>query len=222
MKDVRTVIWDCDSLMWFHRKDEPEVVAKAMGIKEIVEFTYEYYDFFNSFLLYFKNKKVTECEMYKLVQQKIPILYFYQFTPQQFLKVLERVKFLTNDFNQDSLTLIKYLYSKGLKNIVKSDWWRNVQEDMLKAYGIMDYIEELHCCDSSYLKCNPLSAQGIIKKGREEQYVILGDSLSNDIAFAQHTGIKSIWFNHKGEKVNDTLYKPTFEVSSLLEVMEMI
>ncbi len=222
MKDVRTVIWDCDGLVWFHTKDEPDVVARALGIKEVVEFIYEYYDFFNNFIGHFKDKKVTESEIYKLIEEKIPILYFYQYTPQQFLKAVDRVKFLTNDFNEDSLTLIKYLSAKGIKNIVKSDWLRDVQEDMLKVYGIMDYIEELHCCDNSHLKCNPLSAERIIKKGREEQYVILGDSLTSDIAFAEHTGIKSIWFNHNGEKENNTPYKPTFEVFSLLEVMEIL
>lgn len=222
MKDVRTVIWDCDGLMWFHQKNEPDVVAKDLGIKEVAEFTHEYQEFFNSFISYFKNKRVTESEIYKLIERKMPILYFYKYTPKQFLEVVDRVKFLTNDFNEDSLTLIKYLSAKGIKNIIKSDWRKDIQEDMLKTYGIMDYVEELHFCDSSYLKCNPLSAQGIVRKGREKQYVILGDSLSSDIAFAQHTGIKSIWFNHKGEKVNNTLYKPTFEVFSLLEVMEMI
>lgn len=85
-----------------------------------------------------------------------------------------------------------------------------------------NYIEELHCCDNSYLKCNPLSAEGIVKPGSEEQYVIIGDSLTSDVAFANNTGIKSIWFNRDGKYTNQTSYNPTFEVESLLDIMEIL
>lgn len=222
MKNVRTVIWDCDDTMWFHIKEEPELVARGLGILEVEEFVTEYHDFFNSFLFYFKNKKIKIDETLKIVEQKMPILYLYNYTPRQFLKVLDRIKFLSRDFNEDTLEVMKYLYKKGIKNIIKTDWWRETQENLLQVYGIMEYIEELHCCDNSYLKSSPLSAEGIIKSDKKEQYLILGDSLTSDIAFAKHSRIKSIWFNKDGEKENNTSYKPTFEVNSLLEVMEII
>lgn len=222
MDKVRIAIWDCDNLIWFHLKEESEIVARGLGIREVPEFSYEYYTFFSNFTSHFKDKKVGIEETYRLIEEKIPVLYFYGYTPRQFLKVVDRLKFLSNEFNEQSLKLIQYLSNKGIKNIVKSDWFRDVQEDMLKEYGLLEYIEELHCCDNAYLKCNPLSAKGIIKPGREEQYVIIGDSLISDIAFASHTGIKSIWFNRNGENKNETQYQPTYEVTSLLEVMEMI
>lgn len=222
MKDVRIVIWDCDNLIWFHLKEEPEIVARGLGIREVPEFLAEYHDFFSNFVKYFRNKKVTIKETYRFIEEKIPILDFYGYTPEQFMKVINRLKSLCYEFNKESLKLIQYLSNKGIKNIVKSDWFRYVQEDSLKEYGLLDYIEELHCCDNAYLKCNPLSAEGIIKSGKEENYVIIGDSLTSDIAFASHTGIKSIWFNRNGENKNDTQYQPTFEITSLLEVMEII
>ena len=46
---------------------------------------------------------------------------------------------------------------------------------------------------------------------------MIGDSLSNDIFFAQKLGIKSIWYNRKG-KTNKTSNIPTLEISSLLEL----
>lgn len=222
MEKVRVFIWDLDNVTWFHRKEEAEVLARALGILEVDEFSDEFYDFHGSFLDYFRNRKVTINETYKLIERKIPLLRFYNYTPKQFMTVNQRLKFLINEFNEESLELMKYLSNKGIKNIVKSDWWRIVQVDMLKEFGLLEYIEELHCCDNQYTKANPLSAEGIIKPGKEEQYVIMGDSLMSDIAFATHTGIKSIWFNNNGEKENNTRFKPTFEVTSLLEVMEII
>lgn len=222
MKDVRTVIWDCDNLIWFHLKEEPEIVARSLGIQEVPEFLAEYHDFFSNFVKHFRNKKVTIKETYRFIEERIPILYFYNYRPEQFMKVLDRLKFLCSDFNEEALELIKYFSDKGIRNIVKSDWFRDIQQDMLNVYGLLDYIEELHCCDNAYLKCNPLSAEGIVKSGKEENYVIIGDSLTSDIAFASHTGIKSIWFNRNGQNKNDTQYQPTFEITSLLEVMEII
>ena len=222
MRNVRTVIWDCDNVMWFHKKEEQEIIAKALGIAELEEFSSEFNKFIKNFMYYFKNKKVTMKETLKLVERYIPILYIYGIIPEQFMTVWDRLKMQINNFNYDTLILMKYLESKGLKCIVKSDWWRNVQEDLMKQYEVMDYIEELHCCDNAYLKCNPLSAEGVVKPGREEQYLIIGDSLTSDIAFANNAGIKSIWFNRNNKHINQTPYKPTFEVNSLLEVMKIL
>lgn len=222
MEKVRIFIWDLDNVVWFHRKEETQILARALGILEVDEFSAEFYDFHGSFLNHFRNKKVTINETYKLIEKKIPILRFYNYTPSQFMLVSERLKFLVNEFNKEALELIRYLSNKGIKNIVKSDWWRIVQVDLLKEFGILEYIEELHCCDNQYIKANPLSAEGLIKSGKEDQYVIIGDSLMSDIAFATHSGIRSIWFNNKSEKENNTRFKPTFEVTSLLEVMKIV
>lgn len=222
MNKVRTVIWDCDNLMWFHKPEEPQILAMALQIAEVEEFSSEFYKFFEKFMSYFKKKKVNMKETLKLVEQEMPILGIYGIPPEQFMTVHDETKIKVNDFNDDTLILMEYLEEKSIKNIVMSDWWRDVQEKMMKHYGVMDYIEELHCCDNAYLKCNPLSAEGIIKPGREEQYVIIGDSLTSDVAFANHAGIKSIWFNREGKHVNQTPYKPTFEVNSLLDIMEIL
>ena len=222
MKDIRIVILDCDSCTWFHKKEEPEIIALALGIDQIDKFKIEYYDFFNSFMNYFKDRKVTIRETYKILEGKMPILQIYDYTPEQFMEMLQSLKLLTIDLNVDALELVKYLSNKGIKIIVLSDWWRDVQEDVLKEYKILNYIEEIHCFNNQYLKCNPLSAEGLIKPGKEEQYIIIGDSVSSDIAFAHHSGIRSIWFNKNGESENKTQLKPTFEVHSLLEVMEII
>lgn len=221
MEKVRIVIWDCDNVMWFHKEEEPQVTAKALGITETEEFSAEFYKMFESFMEYFKNKRVNMKETLKLIEREMPILGIYGIQPEQFMIVHDGLKIQVNDFNYDTLTVMKYLESKNIKSIVKSDWWRKVQEEIMGYYGVIDYIEELHCCDNSYLKSNPLSREGIVKPDREEQYLIIGDSLSSDIAFAEHAGIKSVWLNRQ-HKENKTMYKPNFEVASLLEVMEII
>lgn len=221
MKNVRTVIWDCDNVMWFHKRNEVEIVAKALKITDIEEFALQFFDMLKSFNCYFIQKRVTEKESYKLISREMPILEFYGISSEKFVKVWNGLKFEVNDFNKDIIVVLEYLKQRGIKSIVKSDWWREVQVSLIKGYGILEYIEELHCCDNQYLKYNPLAVSEIIKPERKEQYVMIGDSAASDICFAHNAGIKSIWFN-RNEKVNKTPYKPTFEVASLLEVMEII
>lgn len=221
MEKVRTVIWDCDNLMWFHKPEETAIIATKLGISDIEEFSVQFLDMIECFNTYFIKTKVNKKEIYNIIECTMPILYFYGITPKQFMDIWNGLKFEINEFNPQTTTVLKYLQEKGIKNIVKSDWLREVQEKMLKEFGVLEYIEELHCCDNSYLKCNPLSAEGIIKKRREEEYIMIGDSPRSDIAFANHAGIKSIWVNYQGKK-NTTKYMPTFEITSLLEVMEII
>lgn len=222
MKNIRTVIWDCDSVMWFHRPDESHIIADALNIKDIKQLEIEFYSMLSYINSYFIDKKVTLKETYKIIERKMPILYFHQISPKRFMKVWNSISLKINEFNTDTPVVMKYLQENGIKQIIKSDWWRETQEIMLKEFGLIHYIEELHCCDCQYIKSNPLSAKGIIKPGKEKHYIIIGDSLKSDIAFANHAGIKSIWFNHKGEKENDTEYQPTFEVHSLLEIKKII
>lgn len=60
-----------------------------------------------------------------------------------------------------------------------------------------------------------------MSKETKKSSIIIGDSLTSDIAFGNHAGIPSIWFNPKGKK-NESEFVPDFEITSLLEVMEII
>lgn len=218
---IRTVIWDCDMVMWFHKIEETLIIAKALNISDIDEFTSEFFNMIECFNVYFANKRATLNEMYKIVEEQMPILYFSGNSAKDFMNTWDKLKFKVNKFNKDTLIVMKYLKEKGIRQIVKTDWWRDVQINLLKEYGILDYIERVYCCDNEYLKCNPLSAKKIIRAGREDDFIIIGDSIRSDIAFAEHAKIKSIWFNRE-KKINNTSHIPDFEIASLLEVMDII
>lgn len=222
MEKVRTIIWDCDGVLWFHKKEEHQILAKSLGITEHEELRVEFFSMLYSFNKYFVNKKVTLSEYYKIIEQKMPILFFYNISPKRFMEVYKEMKLLAIDFNNSVLLVMENLRQKGLKQIIITDCLQEIQVRILKEYGVLNYIERLYCCDGRYLKSNPLSAKEIIKAGSEQENIIIGDTLSSDIAFASHSGIKSIWFNKDGKQKNDTQYKPDFEVQSLLEVMEII
>lgn len=218
---IRTVIWDCDMVMWFHKIEQAQIIAKALNISDIDEFKTEFFGMIECFNVYFANKRVTLNETYKLIEKQMPILYFSGKSAKCFMDIMGKLKLEINEFNKDTLIVMKYLKEKGIRQIVKSDWWRDVQINLLKEYGILDYLEKVYCCDNEYLKCNPLSAKKIIRAGKEDNFIIIGDSIRSDIVFAEHAKIKSIWFNRE-KNVNTTSHKPDFEIASLLEVMDII
>lgn len=221
MKDVRTIIWDCDNVMWFHKEEEARILAKRLGIKDVENFEKEFLKMLIVLNEALANRKVTLKYIVKIVEKSMPILSFNGISLNQFMNVWNGSKFEMNTLNEEVFPVMEYLQNKGLKSIIKTDWLRDVQIGMLNEYGIIKYIERIYTCDNTYLKCNPLSAKEIIKSGREEQYVIIGDSLQSDICFANHAEIKSIWFN-KNKKINNTSFKPTYQITSLLEVMQIV
>lgn len=225
MENIRTVIWDCDGVMWFYKKPrvEAQLVAKALNIPYSKRMENEYFDMLDSFISRFANKKITLKKYYQLIEEKMPILGFFNISGEQFTERKSSIQTELSIPNKDSVLLLEYLKNKGIKNVVKSDFWREEQIAKMRQYEMLDYIEAVYGCDSGYLKSHHLATvKDIIKPGQEKNCIIIGDSLKCDIAFAEREGIGSIWFNRDGKHINETQYSPTFEVSSLLEIMKIL
>ncbi|RKQ35676.1 HAD family hydrolase [Oceanobacillus halophilus] len=53
-----------------------------------------------------------------------------------------------------------------------------------------------------------------------DEVLMVGDNLNTDILGANRTGIRSVWINRKGIEAEEV--RPTYEVSGLLEVLDII
>lgn len=215
------IIWDLDGTVWGHRSREVEVTMflENLGKNYLEQISIEYGYMLKEFNPYFTDKIVTFSGIAKFIEKMMPGLFFMGITGQEFLKAMTNVN--TTVLNQEAEKLIKYFSSNNKKNIVLTDWLLKNQLNILEKYGLLQYIEEVHSCEGKYLKCNPKTIPNIIKDGMNEEYLMIGDSLISDIAFANKANIASVWYNPDG-KANITSYKPTFEVNSLLEIPELI
>ena len=221
MNTIRTVIWDCDQVMWFYKVDEVEILAKILQIPYSKELEEEYFDLISEFMKYFSKRRVTRDEYYKIIEREMPLLYFYNISPKQFSTIWDENRSKLSVVNKDVFGIMKYLNEKGIKNVVKTDWWKNTQIKTMKDHGVFDYVEEVYGCDNGYLKTHPLAAAEFIKPGSEEEYLMIGDSLKCDISFANRAGIASVWFNPKRYE-NMTIFTPDFEISSLKEISRIL
>ena len=220
IKGISTIIWDCDNTIWIHREDElEELIAKGVGIPYTQELKKQYYGFFDAFNKRFKDQKVTLKKTAKLIEERMPILSKYGVTGSYFLD--KWIPLETSFVNEEAVEVLKYQREKGYKIVILTDWFMDSQIKLLSKYGVSQYIERIYACDNEYMKISPKSAKRIIKPGNESEYVIIGDSLNSDIAFAEHAKIRSIWYN-PSKKENRTQYVPTAEVTSLLEVINII
>ena len=214
-KEVNKVIWDCDNTIWIHRKDEGNIIANYFGIDDTEELNKEYFTMFSIFDQIFSNKKVKRNKLVAIAEEHMPILKKYNIPTETFIN--EWMTIQTSFLNTDIYAVLDYLNKRGYDNLILTDWFSETQYFNLELYGILDYFIKISTCDNQYLKNNPKSAKRILKPGRENEYVIIGDSLNSDIAFATHSGIKSIWFNPE-EKENNTKFIPTAQVKSLSEI----
>lgn len=216
---VKTILLDCDATLWIHRKDETKIIAKSLGIPLTEAFSKEYFFMIEQCCSYFEDKKVTVEEFTELISNNMPILLNYNISAEKFIETWFSVE--TSFANEDSIEFLHYLKARRYKIIILSDMFYDKQIQLLEKYEMMPYIDEIHTWDDAYMKKNPKSTSRIIVPGNESEYVIIGDSLHSDIAFANNSGINSIWYNPECKK-NTTQFKPTVEIQCLLEVRKIL
>lgn len=224
MKNIRTIIWDLDETVWFYNENEAQVLCEKLNIDEVESFKKQYYETLGSLNKHFKDVIVTYEGMQQFISENMPILRLYGISDGEFLETTrdQKKKFIT--LNHEAVEIMKYFYKKGLKNISITDWFREHQEHALKTLNLHSYIQKIYGCDNDYLKCSTKKAEIISKEvimQKPEEFLMIGDSLSSDIFFANELGIKSIWYNRKG-KANQTGNIPTMEVQSLLQLKEIL
>lgn len=116
----------------------------------------------------------------------------------------------------------KYQYSKTINgNWSKTDWIEQSQIKQLTKFNLINYIEKIYGIENDYLKMNPKRVRNIIPIGKENEYIIIGDSLESDITFAINANIDSIWFN-RSNKENNSDVKPTYIVNKLIDILNIL
>lgn len=221
MKKVekRYIYWDLDGTIWQHKQHEVELIAQHLQIPYSIKLEEEFFYMIGEFNRCFATQKVTQEGLCAIIERTMLELLSAGITGREFLNGWFNTD--CNIINENAEYVLKILKDAGKQNNALTDWFFEVQIRQLKEFGIFDYMEKIYSCEEHYLKKNPLSITRVIKPKNREDSILIGDSLSSDIAFANNAGIDSIWFNLNRTK-NLTSLKPTFEVTSLLEVLDII
>jgi FMN phosphatase YigB (HAD superfamily) len=128
----------------------------------------------------------------------------------------------------DVLKVLKYLQINGFKlGLYSNTPWQSpgyLMDRILDRVGIKEFFDvRLYSGDHGNHKPDPAVFQMVVDQAHEkkENMVYIGDSYK-DILCAERFGIPSIWINRLNAYFVDNGPKPTFTISQLNELLEIL
>ena len=119
---------------------------------------------------------------------------------------------------------IEYLFSK-YDLYVFSNWFYEAQYNRLKNIDYLKYFKKILTADKYGSKPYKSAFKNVFKEINmtKDECIMIGDSLNTDILGASSFGMKSIWFNYEGKKVDFNLEDINCkEVSTLKELRDIL
>ena len=128
-------------------------------------------------------------------------------------------------FYQDNSYEICRELSNHVRQYIVTNGLTYTQEKKLRLSGLQDIMNDIFISEQlGYPKPNPLFFKGCferISKCESDNILLIGDSLTSDIAGANAVSIDSCWYNPL-EKENNTKYKPTYTITDLSQVKQFV
>ena len=121
---------------------------------------------------------------------------------------------------EGALEICKKIISAGKKIFIVTNGILATQESRIKHSLIKDHISDFFVSEFvGYQKLATEYFEYVFSKISEEKnkFLIIGDSLTADVAGGINAGIDSCWFN-PGKSENNTKITPTHEISGLHEL----
>ena len=121
--------------------------------------------------------------------------------------------------------LMDYLRQRGYRMHMCSNGFHEVQYKKLQACGLKDYFDTIILSeDAGFNKPSPqFFDYAFLQSGAiRETTLMIGDNLQTDILGALASGIDALLFNRWEVDVNEIPQRPTFVVSSLLDIQNIL
>ena len=121
--------------------------------------------------------------------------------------------------------LMDYLKGRGYRMHMTSNGFHEVQYKKLAACGLHDYFDTIILSeDAGVNKPSPAYFDYALKKSGAtcQSTLMIGDNLQTDILGALNAGIDALLFNRWSVDVKEASQTPTFVVSNLREIMNIL
>lgn len=121
--------------------------------------------------------------------------------------------------------LMDYLRQQGYRMHMCSNGFHEVQYKKLAACGLKDYFDTIILSENAgFNKPSPLYFDYAFRQSgaNRETTLMIGDNLQTDILGALNSGIDAMFFNRWEVDVDEAPQSPTFVVSSLQEIMQIL
>ena len=235
MKKYKVILFDADHTVIDYLEDEKAVLREllpTLGIEPTEETVCECDDISNETWDGAGLNKVSDPyiqqeyhrlyvehteDMFKALFQKYPSNADPKETGLWFLKMLERPAILCEGA-EEVLSTLAGRYKIGIATNAISA----LQRPRLKT--IEKWIDRIYISEEvGFIKPLPQFFKHILEDlgVTKEECLMVGDSLSSDVAGANASGVDSCWVNRKGRE-NKSKHAPTYEIRRLAELLELL
>ncbi len=222
------IIFDADETLFDFKKSESAAFKNAMlefGIEYDEGYHLKVYKDINTVIWKeLENGLITQKELkierFKRLSDKLNVRFDEVEFAKSYMKHLSYASFLYDN----SMELIESLHKEYRLTII-SNGLRDVQNNRLRKSAIAEYFEDIVISEEVEVsKPDPKIfelALGNIKYTDKSKVLMVGDSLTSDIQGGINFGIDTCWYN-SDKAVNRTMIKPTYEISDLMELKDIL
>jgi 2-haloacid dehalogenase len=173
----------------------------------------------------YEEGEITKAELQTLrftrLFNEVGVYYDVKYFNERYLNELGKGSFLIDG----ALEICKEIVSYSKKIYIVTNGILATQKARIEHSVIKKYISNFFVSEFiGYQKPHILYFEYVfshISRIDKNKIIIIGDSLSADIAGGNNAGIDSCWFNKSGD-INNTDIIPTYEINSLSELNEYI
>lgn len=222
------IIFDADETLFDFEKSEREALKNTM-----IEFGIEYDE--NHHLKIYKELNTAiwkELEDGFITQEKLKVERFkrlsnrldVEFNEEEFAKLYMKNLSLASFLYGDSRDLVESLH-KDYRLIIITNGLTEVQSNRIRKSTIAKYFDSVVISEEVKVsKPNPKIFQYALNNlnySDKSKVLMVGDSLTSDIQGGINFGIDTCWYN-PNKIVKRTEIKPTYEISNLMELKNII
>ncbi|QUH19245.1 YjjG family noncanonical pyrimidine nucleotidase [Alkaliphilus sp. B6464] len=222
------IIFDADETLFDFKKSERDAFKNTM-----LEFDIEYDE--NHHLKIYTdinmaiwkefedgliNQKKLKVERFKRLSDKLNAGFDETAFAKSYIKHLSNASFLYDD----TINLVESLH-KDYRLTIITNGLTDVQDNRIRKSIIAEFFEDIVVSEEVEVsKPDPKifeHALNNIKHTDKSKVLMVGDSLTSDIQGGINFGIDTCWFN-PNKIVNKTGIKPTYEISNLMELKNIL
>lgn len=230
MKDYKHIFFDLDRTLWDFNANASETLAQIIKVFKLENSVTNVDEFILYFHLYndklwdhFREGKIRK---QLLRQERFRMLFHrYKIDDKELIAAVSRYYLNTAPSKtvliDGASDILPYLAAKYKLYIISNGFY-DVQLTKIVNSGISKYISKVFTSDRlGYAKPDKRIYEYAITSinAHKADCLMIGDDVKNDVIGAQNANIDQIYFN-PGE--SETEIKATYEIKSLLELMEIL
>lgn len=234
MKKYSTVIFDLDDTLIDNTKASKyafKCILEILDIPYKEDLFYKFLEFDAAYWYSWEHRKMNIPE-YLYLQENIEELRTYLRAKRfsEFFNIKDfdfavRINFIyCNNLGVDidsiegSKEILEYLHDK-YRLVIATNGPYNAAIDKINKAGFNEYFESIYCSEVlGYSKPDYKFWNAVFEdlKEKRSDIILIGDSLTTDIASGCQNEFDTIWYNPKKKSVEN--YQPTYEIQKLLEL----